>query len=212
MSTFFTITKMAVISLDGNIGAGKTTLLKKLKCIPDVYVIEEPVGVWEQFNVNEKNILQHFYEDQRRWAYTFQNAAILTRIIHINNAIKENPGYKLYITERSILTDKFVFAKMLHKDKIIDDMEMQLYNMWFDNFGSMDVAGILWLTTDVQTCIERIKIRGRLGEENISQEYLENLDRAHYEWLHLRSNVERITSEISQEELTVRLQKYITRS
>ena len=203
---------MSVISLDGNIGAGKTTLLKKLKCIPDVYVIEEPVGVWEQFNVNGKNILQHFYEDQCRWAYTFQNAAILTRIIHINKAIKENPGYKLYITERSILTDKFVFAKMLHKDKIIDDMEMQLYNMWFDNFGTMDVSGILWLTTDVQTCVERIKIRGRLGEENISREYLENLDKTHHEWLDLRANVERITSEISTEELTTRLQKYITRS
>lgn len=203
---------MAVISLDGNIGAGKTTLLKKLKNIPGVYVIEEPVGVWEQFNVNGKNILQHFYEDQSRWAYTFQNAAILTRIIHINKAIKENPGYKLYITERSVLTDKFVFAKMLHKDKIIDDMEMQLYNMWFDNFGTMDVAGILWLTTDVQTCVERIKIRGRPGEENISQEYLEHLDKAHHEWLYLRSNVERISSDITEEELTVRLQKYFTRS
>jgi deoxyadenosine/deoxycytidine kinase len=203
---------MAVISLDGNIGAGKTTLLKKLKNIPGVYVIEEPVGVWEQFNVNGKNILQHFYEDQSRWAYTFQNAAILTRIIHINKAIKENPGYNLYITERSVLTDKFVFAKMLHKDKIIDDMEMQLYNMWFDNFGTMDVAGILWLTTDVQTCVERIKIRGRPGEENISQEYLEHLDKAHHEWLYLRSNVERISSDITEEELTVRLQKYFTRS
>jgi deoxyadenosine/deoxycytidine kinase len=203
---------MSVISLDGNIGAGKTTLLNKLKNIPDVYVIEEPVGVWEQFNVNGKNILQHFYEDQHRWAYTFQNAAILTRIIHINKAIKENPGYKLYITERSILTDNFVFAKMLHRDKIIDDMEMQLYNMWFDNFGTMNISGILWLTTDVQTCVERIKIRGRLGEENISREYLENLDKTHHEWLDLRPNVERITSDISQEELTVRLQKYITRS
>lgn len=203
---------MSVISLDGNIGAGKTTLLKILKDIPGVYVIEEPVGIWEQFNMNGKNILQHFYEDQNRWAYTFQNAAILTRIIHINKSIKENPGYKLYITERSVLTDKFVFAKMLHKDKIIDDMEMQLYNMWFDNFGTMDVAGILWLTTDVPTCVERIRLRGRLGEENISQEYLENLDKAHHDWLDLHVNVERITSEISQKELTTRLQKYITRS
>jgi deoxyadenosine/deoxycytidine kinase len=203
---------MSVISLDGNIGAGKTTLLNTLKNIPDVYVIDEPVGVWEQFNVNGKNILQHFYEDQHRWAYTFQNAAILTRIIHINKAIEENPGYKLYITERSILTDKFVFAKMLHKDKVINDMEMQLYNMWFDNFGTMNVAGILWLTTDVPTCVERIKIRGRPGEENITKEYLEHLDKAHYEWLHHHSNVERITSDITQEELTTRLQKYITRS
>jgi deoxyadenosine/deoxycytidine kinase len=200
---------MSIISLDGNIGAGKTTLLKKLKNIPDVYVIDEPVGIWEQFNVDGKNILQYFYEDKYRWAYTFQNAAILTRIIHINKTIKENPGYKLYVTERSVLTDKFVFAKMLHKDKIINDMELQLYNMWFDNFGSMNIAGIMWLTTDVTTCIERIKMRGRLGEENISKEYLENLDKAHHDWLDYHVNVERITSDITEEELSIRLQKYI---
>jgi deoxyadenosine/deoxycytidine kinase len=76
----------------------------------------------------------------------------------------------------------------------------------------MDVAGILWLTTDVETCVDRIKIRGRPGEENISQEYLENLDEAHHKWLDLHANVERITSDISTEELNTRLQKYITRS
>lgn len=175
---------MALISLDGNIGAGKTTLLQKMKDIPNVKVIEEPVNTWEQFNVDNKNILQHFYEDTRRWAYTFQNAAILTRILHIQKTIKENPGYDYYITERSILTDKHVFAKMLHKDMLINDMEMQLYNMWFDNFGkTQNVSGILWLTTDVDTCSERIKTRGRQGEENISREYLEKLHMSHHEWL-----------------------------
>lgn len=175
---------MALISLDGNIGAGKTTLLQKLKDIPNVKVIEEPVNIWEQFHVNNKNILQHFYEDTKRWAYTFQNAAILTRILHIQKSIKENPGYEYYITERSILTDKEVFAKMLHNDKLIDDMEMKLYNTWFDSFGKMQtVNAILWLTTDVSTCSTRIKIRGRSGEENISREYLEKLHTRHHEWL-----------------------------
>jgi deoxyadenosine/deoxycytidine kinase len=175
---------MALISLDGNIGAGKTTLLKKLKDIPNVKIIEEPVNMWEQFHVDNKNILEHFYGDTRRWAYTFQNAAMLTRILHVQKTIKENPGFDYYITERSVLTDKNVFAKMLHKEKQIDDMEMQLYNMWFDTFGKTEtISGIMWLTTDVSTCVDRIKMRGRSGEENISREYLDKLHQTHHEWL-----------------------------
>ena len=175
---------MALLSLDGNIGAGKTTLLQKLKDLPNVKVIEEPVNIWEKFHVDNKNILQHFYEDTSRWAYTFQNAAMLTRFLRIQKTIKENPGFDYYITERSILTDKHVFANMLHKDKLINDMEMELYNMWFDNFGkTQNVSGILWLSTDVNTCSDRIKLRGRSGEENISHEYLEKIHLAHNAWL-----------------------------
>lgn len=175
---------MALISLDGNIGAGKTTLLQKLKDIRNVKIIEEPVNIWEQFHSGNKNILQHFYEDTKRWAYTFQNAAILTRILHVEKVIKENPGYDFYVTERSILTDKNVFAKMLHEDELLNDMEMQLYNMWFDNYGNtLRVSGILWLDTNVSTCVERIKKRGRSGEENISREYLEKLHYSHETWL-----------------------------
>ena len=180
---------MALISLDGNIGAGKTTLLQKLKTIPTVKVIEEPVDTWSQFNVHGKTILQYFYEDTPRWAYTFQNAAILTRILHIQKSIQENPGYTYYITERSVLTDKHVFASMLHKDGILNDMEMKLYEMWFDNFGKIQtVSGILWLTTDVDTCVERIKLRGRSGEENISRDYLEKLHAAHKTWFEHETN------------------------
>uniref|UniRef100_A0A6C0HK01 Deoxynucleoside kinase domain-containing protein n=1 Tax=viral metagenome TaxID=1070528 RepID=A0A6C0HK01_9ZZZZ len=172
-----------LISLDGNIGAGKTTLLEKFRKMKDVKVIDEPVDVWAYFRNGDKNLLQHFYEDTPRWAYTFQNAAILTRILHIRKTIEENPGYTFYITERSVLTDKRVFAAMLSKDGLLSEMEMQLYNLWFDNFARDIPDAVLWLATDVETCAERIKMRGRPGEENISREYLQKLDDAHRAWL-----------------------------
>lgn len=197
-----------LISLDGNIGAGKTTLLAKFREMPDVKVIDEPVDAWGVFKNGNKNLLQHFYEDTPRWAYTFQNAAILTRILHIRKTIVENPGFKFYITERSVLTDKHVFAAMLSKDGLLSEMEMQLYNLWFDNFATDIPDSILWLATDVDTCVERIKMRGRPGEENISREYLQKLDDAHRAWLDLDTcpNVLKIESNVSSDELRSHLQ------
>jgi len=198
---------VALISLDGNIGAGKTTLLTKFMNMPDVKVIDEPVDAWGVFRNGDKNLLQHFYEDTPRWAYTFQNAAILTRILHIRKTIEENPGYNFYITERSVLTDKHVFASMLSKDGLLSDMEMQLYNMWFDSFARDIPDRILWLATDVDTCVERIKKRGRPGEENISREYLQKLDDAHRAWLDAdRNNVIKIDSNVSCDDLRKHLQ------
>lgn len=178
-------TNQILISLEGNIGAGKTTLLEKIRTIKDVQVIDEPVDAWTRFKDEEgKNLLELFYEDKKRWGYTFQNAAILTRILHIRKTMAENPNKKIFITERSHLTDKYVFAKVLHEDGTLSDLEKQLYDLWFDSFAKdIDVKQILWLHTDPKTCAERIRMRGRPGEQGITGEYLEKLDEAHIKWL-----------------------------
>jgi deoxyadenosine/deoxycytidine kinase len=180
--------KMPVIlSIEGNIGAGKTTLLRAIHArYPDIKIIDEPVDTWEKLTTNDgKNIIQHFYSDMDRWAYTFQNAAILTRILNIQKAVQENPTAKFFITERSYLTDKYVFAKMLHKDEKMNELEMKLYNLWYDNFTKdIPINTILWLSTDSETCMKHIHKRGRAGEEKIAMSYLEQLDRTHVEWLH----------------------------
>ena len=80
-----------IISIDGNIGAGKSTLCAKLaEKLPQLKVIQEPVGTWEKFVDDEGvNLLSHFYKDTTRWAYTFQNCAILTRLMNTYDAMKE---------------------------------------------------------------------------------------------------------------------------
>lgn len=173
-----------LISLDGNIGAGKSTLLNKLRTLPNVKVIDEPVGVWEMYVNNGKNLLELFYEDQKRWAYTFQNAAIITRLQNIQNTIKENPEYDIFITERSILTDKYVFADMLHNTGTMNDLEWSLYNTWFNTYGKdVTVHGVVWLDVCPDTCMERIHARNRKGEEDIPLDYLHALEKQHRSWL-----------------------------
>jgi deoxyadenosine/deoxycytidine kinase len=78
-----------LVSIEGNIGAGKSTLLKALKesqigwCF-----IDEPLDAWTALTDDEGcNILQLYYQDQRRWASTFQMNAALSRYQKIEGTI-----------------------------------------------------------------------------------------------------------------------------
>jgi deoxyadenosine/deoxycytidine kinase len=179
-----------IISLDGNIGAGKSTLLTEIRNkLHDVHIVDEPVGQWTALkNAEGKNLLELFYEDKKRWAYTFQNCAILTRLKNIQDAVENLDSTmkepQVIITERSVLTDKHVFAEMLRDGGDIDPLEWELYESWFNIFGKKyPVLGIIYVSTNSTTSNERIKIRNRNGEGNIGIDYLDALDNQHKKWV-----------------------------
>ena len=179
-----------IITLDGNIGAGKSTLLEAIKAhLPAVTVIPEPVGEWlTMTNEHGESLLKLFYKDKRRWAYTFQNAAILTRLLDTQRILKEwrpeSGKLPIIITERSVLTDRHVFADMLHDDGILDDLEWKLYLRWYEAYATdLPIKGIIHLNTSANTSNTRIKIRARDGEESIEISYLEQLDAQHNKWV-----------------------------
>jgi deoxyadenosine/deoxycytidine kinase len=174
-----------ILSLDGNIGAGKSTLLEELRvALPEYDVVVEPVGEWMRLrNAAGQSLLELFYADKRRWAYTFQNCAILTRLRAIKTAMAASKK-RVIITERSVLTDRYVFAEMLRASGDIDELEWQLYMNWFNTFAAdLPLRGIIYLTTGVGTSADRIVKRGRHGEEHIPLDYLSALDHQHQRWL-----------------------------
>ena len=153
--------------------------------MPDVHVVLEPVGEWLRLkNADGVSLLELFYSDKKRWAYTFQNCAILTRLTAIREAMKGLPSDAIVLTERSVLTDRFVFAEMLRDSGDLDALEWELYCKWFDSFAtSIPVSGIIYLTTDVSTSAGRITKRGRSGEDHIPLDYLTALDMQHQRWV-----------------------------
>ena len=52
--------------------------------------------------------------------------AYITRLNLIKETIKNNPN-AIIITERSLYTDKMVFAKMLYEDGYINNIEYQIF-------------------------------------------------------------------------------------
>ena len=188
--------KPIIISIEGGIGSGKTTLLKELReKYPRLNFIDEPLDTWTSLkNEAGENLLHVFYKDIPRWAYTFQNCAILSRAQNIRRSVESwiarcatDPSAienNIFITERCLETDKNVFAQMLRDDGKLDGIEWDLYNRWYQMLdGVATINGLVYVNTDPEICDRRIKSRARDGEEDIPIEYLRNLDKYHKRWI-----------------------------
>ena len=176
---------MTLISIEGNIGSGKSTILKQLKKYSDDLVyVDEPVSQWQSItDSNNKNILELFYQDQKKYSFSFQILAYITRLKSLIDAYKSNP-HKIIICERSIYTDKYVFAKMLYEQGNIEEIEWKTYNYWFDTFKELTkLDGLIYVNTSPEICFNRIKKRNRNGESDITIEYLNECDKKHHDWI-----------------------------
>tara|TARA_B100000886_G_scaffold289274_1_gene214374 strand:+ start:13624 stop:14316 length:693 start_codon:yes stop_codon:yes gene_type:complete len=179
-----------IISIEGNIGSGKSTLVKNIQTlfknrkIPEdkVLFLQEPVDVWNTIQDNDGTILEHFYKNQEKYGFSFQMMAYISRLSILKNAIKKYPNTTI-ITERSLYTDRYVFAKMLYDNKKIDDICYQIYLKWFDDFiDELPKHEFIYMKTHPEKCLERIKKRNRAGE-NIELSYLIDCDVYHDEML-----------------------------
>lgn len=169
--------KAPIISIEGNIGSGKSTLMSKLKNaftdLPHVVFLQEPVDDWNTIRDHAGlTMLEKFYGNQEKYSFSFQMMAYISRLATIRKAIRENPGC-VFISERCLHTDKYVFAKMLYDDHKIESVDYQIYNKWFDTFiDDFDVTNIIYIKADPNMCLDRVTQRGRDGEAGIPLEYL----------------------------------------
>jgi len=180
-----------IINIEGNIGTGKSTILQKLQHElninhkDSVLFLKEPVDKWDLIkDSSDTTILTHFYQDSNKYAFPFQIMACCTRIVNIKNAIKNNPNCKLIICERSIEADANIFARMLYDDDVMNEMEYKIYNLFYNEHKDLyKPTGYVYLDTNADICLERIKKRSRDGEANISLEYLQRCQQYHDKWL-----------------------------
>ena len=177
-----------IVSIEGNIGSGKSTVLEILreyfKDNKKVFFVDEPVAEWNNVRDGDKTILELFYENKEKYSFSFQILAYITRLRKLLNAIDDKSN-EIIICERSIYTDKFVFAKMLYQQGYINEIEWQSYNYWFDTFKEKtNVDSIIYINTEPNICFDRIKKRNRNGESSIPLEYLRHCHQLHHEWLH----------------------------
>jgi thymidylate kinase len=178
------MSRLTIIHIEGNIGCGKSTFIarlkEELKDRPDVCILPEPVDEWLQIKDSEGNILQHYYKDQKSYAFSFQMLAYISRLAILKQAL--DWGYKYIITERCLETDKHVFCQMLYDDGFINDIEFQIYNKWFYSFIIKQNYKTIYLRCDPTIAYERVKIRSRM-EESISLDYLQKCHNYHEKWI-----------------------------
>jgi deoxyadenosine/deoxycytidine kinase len=183
-----------IVSIEGNIGVGKSTFINILKNkLIDCDFVAEPVEEWKNIrDEKNRNILQAYYDDFTRWALTFQNLTLITRLISLENIIL-NGQHNCIFLDRSIQTDKNIFEKLLHNDGQINLMEHQIYDLYYNyinnsilnKYGNKTIY--IYLRCSPEKSMERIKKRNRPEEQTISIEYLTKLHNYHDEWLYNES-------------------------
>lgn len=198
--------KPIIIYIEGNIGSGKSTfarqfsdLLHKFKKNNQyISVIQEPVDDWIQtMDTDGKNVLEKFYEDIDRWSFTFQMNSFISRSKKIQDEIEKytkqhsdvnngNNNQLILFVERSIYTDRHVFATNCYENGKMTKMEYDIYckwNDWLSEQFDLRPTGYVYLKCDPEINDKRIIKRSRGGEHGIPLQYLKQIHDKHETWL-----------------------------
>jgi deoxyadenosine/deoxycytidine kinase len=174
-----------IIFVEGNIGTGKTTFLNLVqKHVDNVQCILEPVDKWTGLSDSSgKNILHYFYENMEKYTYSFQSYAFLSRVMLLD-LIDYSKEY-IFI-ERSVYSDKNIFAQNCVQNGTMTEIEWNLYNKWFDwmvgKLIKLDYTHI-YLKCQPEVSYARLKTRNRPEEQGISLDYITQIHQRHEDWL-----------------------------
>ena len=129
---------MTIHHVQGNVGSGKSTLVNNLQQRfgqnKKICFLQEPVDIWNTItDENGSSMIKLYYSDQKSYAFSFQMMAYISRLHLLKQALSEE--YDVIISERSLDTDKNVFAKMLYDDGKIKEVEYKIYMKWFEEFN-----------------------------------------------------------------------------
>lgn len=170
-------------AVEGNIGAGKSTFLNIIRTFLNARVVLEPHEMWQ--NVGGHNLLDKFYADPKRWAYTFQMYAFITRTMAKKEA-SSTSNQPIQILERSVFSDRYCFAQNCFELGVMTELEWNLYRDCFDWLTepeSVAPHGFIYLQTDPEVCYKRLLKRNRSEEAGVSLDYLKRVHDKHEAWL-----------------------------
>jgi deoxyadenosine/deoxycytidine kinase len=114
------------------------SLTEQLKQEAGTSIVLEPVDKWQRVegcvrqtsSTCTYNILDEFYEDPERYAYTFQHYVFMSR--YLQEIQSRSASLPLRIMERSVFSDRMVFVESVYEKGWMSDMELSLFNGWYD--------------------------------------------------------------------------------
>lgn len=162
------------VAIAGNIGVGKSSLTR---------LLADALG-WEPFfEANAENpYLADFYEDMERWSFHSQCFFLSRRLQH-HRQLLDHPGSVLQ--DRTVYEDAEVFARNLHRQGRMSQRDYETYHALYTGISAFlpppDL--LIYLRARVGTLVERIAMRGRDYERQISIDYLTELNNLYESWI-----------------------------
>ena len=155
------------IAVEGVIGAGKTSLSRMVSDRLNARL------VLEQFEENP--FLERFYEDPEHYSFQTQIFFLLSRYRQQQDLFQADLFHNALVTDYIFDKDK-IFAYLN-----LQDDELKLYETLVSsiekNIPTPDL--VVYLQSSVERLMSNIRARGRKYEENISEEYIKDLNEAY---------------------------------
>ncbi|MDJ0749707.1 MAG: deoxynucleoside kinase [Woeseiaceae bacterium] len=162
------------IAIAGNMGSGKSTLVEFL---------HRTYGVAPFYEPNDENpYLADFYKDMKRWAFQSQ-LYFLSNKFRLHQELDRQPG--VVALDRTIFEDAEIFATALHQMRKISKRDWATYRGFYeailDAIRPPDL--LIYLRCSMRPLRQRIRLRGRRMERDVSLTYLKRLERLYEDWI-----------------------------
>jgi len=159
------------VVIEGNIGAGKTTLATMLAKDYNARLVLE--------NFKENPFLPKFYKDPEKYAFPLELFFMAERYHQLKKQKEQDLFQPISIADYFFVKSKLFAQNNLKKD------EQQLFNSLFNiMLSSLPKPDLLvYLYADVSRLQMNIKKRGRSFEQNITNEYLQNIQDRYLDYL-----------------------------
>ena len=158
---------MPIVTIDGNIGCGKTTILNYLHKKYNISIDLEPIEQWKPY-------LENMYKN-KEGTFNFQLRVWLDRAW-----IQEKEDKVLIAMERSPYFIKNTFNKAAYHNKLINENEYKILTELFDKTDNVwKCKNYIYLRSNPEKCLERIKKRNRESEVTIDLNYIDIIHEFH---------------------------------
>lgn len=165
------------IAIEGNIGAGKTTLVEMLSDQFDRRLI------LEQFNDNP--FLPYFYEQPERYAFPVELFFMTERHKQLQSELTQT---RLF--DQDVVSDYFFVKTLLFARNNLQDEEYRLFTRLYkvlnSSFPQPDL--LVYLHRPVEALQKNIASRGRAYEQQISNVYLAEIQKAYLDYFRVHTS------------------------
>lgn len=160
------------IAIEGNIGAGKTSLAKRLAKDNDGKL------VLEEFADNP--FLPKFYQNKERYAFPLELSFIAERFTQLKNELGSKDLFQSLVVADYFISKSLIFSKAnLAGDEY--NLFAKLFSMIEQTLPQPEL--LVYLYKDTDKLLENIKKRGRDYEQEITADYLDELQNSYFEFL-----------------------------
>lgn len=166
------------IAIEGNIGAGKTTLCQMLARDFGYRLLLEEFA--------DNPFLPHFYKNPERYAFPVELFFMTERHKQLQEELSQRDLF-----QQAIVADYIFFKTLLFARNNLKEEEYRLFQRLFNilNASAPRPELLVYLHRSVDNLIGNIRQRGREYEQDISAEYLQQIQQAYFDFFKSNENL-----------------------